>query len=208
MPGSTNSSACTAWASRSTRRSSAGDARPPLPHLRAGRHARDAAGLSGAAAAGERRQHLVRQPDRRPEGAGRRPGRRSGGRRAAMHAARRAASEDRAAARRCSAVARAIRPASTSATSSSSPRSAAALSTASKHRQRAPPARPKPRRAPVRNPADHRDVVGHVTEADAADVDAALPAPPTPHRVAGDAAGRARRLPAPRRRSAGARGPR
>ncbi len=40
---------------------------PALPHLCAGRHARDAARLSGAAAAGERRQHLVRQPHRRPD---------------------------------------------------------------------------------------------------------------------------------------------
>ncbi len=38
---------------------------PPVPHLRAGRHARDAAGLSRAPAAGERRQHLLRQPHRR-----------------------------------------------------------------------------------------------------------------------------------------------
>ncbi len=40
-------------------------AQPAVPHLCAGRHARDASGLSGAPAAGERRQHLVRQPDRR-----------------------------------------------------------------------------------------------------------------------------------------------
>ena len=39
---------------------------PALPHLRAGRHARDAARLPRAAPARERRQHLVRQPDRRP----------------------------------------------------------------------------------------------------------------------------------------------
>ena len=39
----------------------------PVPHLRAGRHARDAARLSGAPPAGERRQHLVRQPHRRPD---------------------------------------------------------------------------------------------------------------------------------------------
>ena len=76
--GSTSSSACTAWASRCTRRWSARAARPPLPHLRAGRHARDAAGLSGAAPAGERRQLLVRQPHRRPRRAARRTGRRPG----------------------------------------------------------------------------------------------------------------------------------
>ena len=60
-----------------------GKARPRLPHLRAGRLARDAARLPGAAAARERRQQLVRQPDRRPDGrhrvAGRRPGRRRRG---------------------------------------------------------------------------------------------------------------------------------
>jgi RHH-type proline utilization regulon transcriptional repressor/proline dehydrogenase/delta 1-pyrroline-5-carboxylate dehydrogenase len=38
---------------------------PAMPHLRAGRHARDAAGLSGAPPAGKRRQLLLRQPHRR-----------------------------------------------------------------------------------------------------------------------------------------------
>ena len=42
-------------------------ARPAVPHLCAGRHARDAARLSRAPPAGERRQHLVRQPHRRSE---------------------------------------------------------------------------------------------------------------------------------------------
>ncbi len=46
------------------------EARPAVPHLRPGRHARDAAGLPGATAAGERRQQLLRQPHRRPERAG------------------------------------------------------------------------------------------------------------------------------------------
>ena len=41
------------------------EAQPAVPHLCAGRHARDPARLSGAPPAGERRQHLVRQPDRR-----------------------------------------------------------------------------------------------------------------------------------------------
>ncbi len=50
----------------------------PVPHLCAGRHARDAARLSGAAAAGERRELVLRQPHRRPGGAGRRADRRSG----------------------------------------------------------------------------------------------------------------------------------
>ena len=72
---STSSSACTAWASRCTSRSSATGRRrpgPAVPHLRAGRHARNAAGLPGAPPAGERRQHLVRQPHRRPGRADRR----------------------------------------------------------------------------------------------------------------------------------------
>ena len=42
-----------------------------LPGLRAGRQPRGPAGLSGAAAAGERRQHLLRQPHRRREAADR-----------------------------------------------------------------------------------------------------------------------------------------
>ena len=83
-------------------------ARPALPHLRAGRHPRDAARLPRAAPARERRQHLVRQPHRRRVGADRRAGRGSGDdgradrrrgsrRRAACH--RPAASGDPAAAR-------------------------------------------------------------------------------------------------------------
>ncbi|GAB1383917.1 hypothetical protein MASR1M50_22380 [Burkholderiales bacterium] len=53
----------------------------PLPHLRARRQPRDAAGLPGAAPAGKRRQHLVRQPHwRRQRARGRardRPGART-----------------------------------------------------------------------------------------------------------------------------------
>jgi hypothetical protein len=65
-PASTNSSACTAWASRCTKKSRRqGQAEPSVPRLCAGRHARNAAGLSGAAPAGKRRQHLVREPHRR-----------------------------------------------------------------------------------------------------------------------------------------------
>ena len=41
-------------------------AQPAVPHLCAGRHARDIARLSGAPPAGERRQHFVREPDRQP----------------------------------------------------------------------------------------------------------------------------------------------
>ena len=46
--------------------------RAAVPRLRAGRLARDAARLSGAPPARERRQHLVRQPDRRRVGVDRR----------------------------------------------------------------------------------------------------------------------------------------
>ena len=62
-----SSSACTAWARRSTTRSSGrGHAGPPLPRLRPGRHPRDPARLPGAPPARERRQHLLRQPAGRP----------------------------------------------------------------------------------------------------------------------------------------------
>ena len=84
---------------RSGRPIGAGQAEPPVPHLCAGGHARDAAGLSGAPPAGEWRQHLVREPDRRREHSGRAAGVRSGGRRLARRAAGRAAREDPAAAR-------------------------------------------------------------------------------------------------------------
>ncbi len=53
-------------------------ARPAVPRLCAGRLARDAARLSRAPAARERRQHLVRQPHRRCERRRRRTRRRSG----------------------------------------------------------------------------------------------------------------------------------
>ena len=173
-PASTNSSACTAWASRSTRRSSARDeARPPVPHLRAGRHARDAARLSGAPAAGERRQHLLRQPHRRCDGAGRRRWsptrsraaraieplgaphptiaaaarplrRRRGAIRAGLDLSERAAPR---LARRGSARQRSRRPLA--------------------RRSAAGAARRRPRAQPVLNPADRRDVVGTVVEAHA-----------------------------------------
>ena len=62
-----------------------------VPRLRAGRLARNAARLSGAAPARERRQHLVRQPHRRrvgvDRGADRRPGR--GGAARSIRSARR-----------------------------------------------------------------------------------------------------------------------
>ena len=49
-----------------------GQARPAVPHLCAGRHARDAARLPRAAPARERRQLLLRQPHRRSDGVDRR----------------------------------------------------------------------------------------------------------------------------------------
>ena len=55
-----------------------GEARSSLPHLRAGRHARDLARLPGATAFGERRQFVLREPHRRPIGARRRVDRRPG----------------------------------------------------------------------------------------------------------------------------------
>ena len=65
--GNTNSNACTAWASRSTRRSWAPTSLDrPCRDLCAGRLARDVARLSGAAAAGERRQLVVCQPHADP----------------------------------------------------------------------------------------------------------------------------------------------
>ena len=60
-----------------------GQARPPLPHLCAGRHARDAARLSRPPPARERRQLLLRQPHRRSRRLDRRAGRRPGRRRRA-----------------------------------------------------------------------------------------------------------------------------
>ena len=69
---------------------------PALPHLRAGGHARNPAGLPGAPAAGKRRQQLLRQPHRRRSrahrAAGGRPGGRGGRRRAGRRPGRPAAS--------------------------------------------------------------------------------------------------------------------
>ena len=69
----------------------------PVPHLRPGGHARDAAGLPGAAAAGERGEYVVRQPYRRCGGAHRRIDRRPGGADGARTAPGRAAPAHRAA---------------------------------------------------------------------------------------------------------------
>ncbi len=59
-----NSSACTAWARRCTRRCRQ-KRRHALPHLCAGRRAFGSARLSGAPPAGERRQLVLRASDRR-----------------------------------------------------------------------------------------------------------------------------------------------
>ena len=52
---------------RAAVRAGGGAAGAALPHLCARGHPRDAAGLPGAPAAGERRQHLVREPHRGPD---------------------------------------------------------------------------------------------------------------------------------------------
>ena len=75
------------------------EAGPAVPHLRAGRHPRDAAGLSRPAAAGERRQHLFREPHRRPQCADQGPRGRSRGAGGRDGTDRRAASAHRAAPR-------------------------------------------------------------------------------------------------------------
>ena len=154
---------------------------PAVPHLRAGRHARDAARLPGAPPARERRQHLVRQPHRRSRG------RRSTSwspirsqRRGAPRPAGRAASRDPAAAR---ALRRRAREFARASISPNERDSRALADGACGERASAPGA---PRRCsarpatlgdgaqPVRNPADRDDVVGSVREATPDDVDAAV----------------------------------
>ena len=66
-----SSSACMAWARRSTRNLSEDRPAIGLPHLCAGRQPSRSAGLSGAAPAGERRQLVVRGGRRRRYRAGR-----------------------------------------------------------------------------------------------------------------------------------------
>ena len=89
-----------------------------LPHLRAGRLARDAARVSRAAAARERRQQLVRQSHRRSRGQHRVAGRRSRG---DGRERRRRSARQHSAARRPSCRAAGIRRASTSPTTRRSP---------------------------------------------------------------------------------------
>ncbi len=158
-------------------------ARPAVPHLRAGRHARDAARVPRAPPARERRQHLVRQPHRRSRrrhrDAGRGPGandRADGGER--RRADRPAASGDRPAARDLRVGAgqlarprsRERRPARRARRGARQRRarawSAAPLLAGAADASRAA--------TPVRNPADHGDVVGQVQDASLADVETAL----------------------------------
>ena len=89
-----------AWHGRAALRRSCRcqQARSPVPHLCAGRHARDAARLSRPPAAGERCQHVVRQPYQRSGRADRGAHRRSGDRGRVDRASRCAASADRVAA--------------------------------------------------------------------------------------------------------------
>ncbi len=179
-PASTSSSACTAWASRSTSKSSApGKLEPALPHLRAGRHARDAARLSGAPAAGERRQHLLRSSARRRENAHRRSHRRSGpgggqiwGRAASSYRAaarfvrRRAQEFDGARSFRCASAREAGtrhrgQPGGGFGSRANYFRSAAAGAAAERQ---------------VVNPANHADIVGYVSDASALGIEDAMAA--------------------------------
>ena len=142
----------------------AGQAGPALPHLRAGRHARDAAGLSGAPPAGERRQLVVRQPHRRsrrstidelvadPVALARAPPVARRIRRIPLP-------------RDCIGASAGIRAASTSPNEHGAARARRGVAARPPWRA-APDARRRGLRrtvdgaVPVRNPADHRDVVG------------------------------------------------
>ena len=159
-------------------------ARAAVPHLRAGRQPPHAARLPGAAAAGKRRQHFVRQPHRRPLGADRRADRRPGGRRRGARRARRcrrpAAPGDPAAARPLRRRARQLvrhrprrrRPARRAGAVAARGRRPALARRADRRRRRTR----RRRGDEVRNPADRRDVVGRVRRASPADVADALDA--------------------------------
>ena len=140
-------------------------ARPRLPHLRAGRLARDAARLSRAAPARERRQHVVRQPHRRSGGQHRVAGRGSGGGRAEDAAARRTRTF-RCPRRSCRAAAirsgvdladDAVLARARAATLDATPRD---TSTRPSRRRGAAP-------STIANPADRGDVVGRIVLSDA-----------------------------------------
>ena len=184
-------------------------AEPAVPDLCAGRHARDAARLSRAPAAGERRQHLVRQPHRRSMRCRSRRWSpiRCGGARRSRRSARRIR-RSRCRATLFGAGAGEFRRARSQRTNSGWRRSRAALLAGLERlAARADPGAMARRRRPARtcvNPADRRDIVGQVVEADAGEVDARslarCEAAPIWH---ADAAGGARRVPAARRGSAG-----
>ena len=153
----------------------AGQAQPAVPHLRAGRHARDAARLPGAAAAGERRQHLVRQPHRRSTmtSTSWSPIRSSGARELRRSARRIRTSRCRAT---CSAARGEFGAGSISPASSGWRRWQRPCRQARRARRPCPcwPTGPRTAaRATVRNPADRRDVVGQVIDATPEQVDAA-----------------------------------
>ena len=214
---STSSSACTAWASRSTSRWSArspnGKLDRPVPHLRAGRHARDAARLlvrrlleNGANtsfvnriadATRSRSRRWCEDPVATVE----------------RWRARKARSACRIRRSRCRDALYGAERDELGAASTWPTRTQLAAIDAS--RRGAAPRPPGWRRRcsarrgaagatqPVRNPADHGDVVGRVREATPVDVRAAL----AEQRVAGirmgrDSAGRARAPARARRRSA------
>ena len=103
---------------------------PAVPGLRAGRQPRGSARLSGAAAARERRQHVVRQPHRRRARADRRDHRRSG--RSARAPAAQAAPGHSAAARPLPSRSGATRRASTSRTRAACPSCASGLAAAAR----------------------------------------------------------------------------
>ena len=193
----TSSSACTAWASRSTTRSSAPDKldRPCRIYAPVGTHETLLAYLVRRLLEnGANSSFVNRIAD--PTVLGRRPDRRSGrDRRARCRVAGRAARADRAAARP-------LRP---GARNSAGPRPVRRGRAGRARCERWRRAAGRPGRAvpagrcrrggtrPVRNPADHRDVVGTVARRDAAEIDAALAAARRRQPALGrDAAGRAR----------------
>jgi RHH-type proline utilization regulon transcriptional repressor/proline dehydrogenase/delta 1-pyrroline-5-carboxylate dehydrogenase len=186
-------------------------AEPSVPRVRTGRHPRNPAGLPGAPPAGKRRQHLVRQPHRRPVDLDPGTGGRPGGQHRAM-GTRKAASACRTRASRCRDLYGSERANSAGIDGQRTPPGVAVLRPAGHRPQRLESrallacAASEQAAVPVLNPADHRDVVGHVQEATVADVDNAIQcalnaAPIWPPRR------RARRDPGTRRRPDGSRDP-
>ena len=133
------------------------------------------AGLSRPPPAGERRQHLVRQPDRRSDVSDRQAARRSGRARAPPRSGRACRIRGSPCRAICSAPSAPIRRASTSATSSAWPRSPPRSTPADLARDADAwaTARARARRARCAIPPTSRDVVGSVVEATPELVDAA-----------------------------------